>query len=54
MPCPLDGPTIGGAEFLNPEERNDLLKIAIVRDGFAHLLGNPVVRLADETRIEEG
>ena len=52
-PRPLDRLAIRRAQFLDAEQRDDFLQLAVMGDRFAHVLRGAVMRLADQTRIEQ-
>ena len=49
-------PTISavrGAQLLHAEQRDDVLQLAVMGDRRAHLLGEPVMGVADDMGIEQ-
>jgi hypothetical protein len=50
--CAFDGLAVAGAEFLEPEERSDLLQLAVLFDHTADFFGDDAVPFADDGGVQ--
>ena len=50
---PHDDEPVAGAQFLDAEQRDDVLQFLVMRDGLADLFGDTIMLLADDGRIEQ-
>ena len=53
LPCSLDDQTILRGKLLDPQHRDDVLKLAVPRDVFSHRLRDAVVPIAQEVAVHE-
>ena len=53
LPCSLDDQTILRGKFLDPEHRDDVLKLSVPRDVFSHGLRDGVVPVSQEVAVHE-